>query len=403
MPNEFKVKNGLIVEGSGSTAGLPILEVYSDNTVRIGQYGQKVLYVSQSKVGIGKESDLIGILDVSGSVTVTGSVSATNFTGSLQGTSSWANNTISSSYALTASNAQTASSVSTLSQNVIITRYLTVGTSSLGSTENTIVVGVPLAGGDGEGGQILLQASGGLYTSASMIDNYQNRFRILRGTNASSDAELFSVNLHSGQIILNRYTGSGAFPGTVAANLAVDTSGNVITTAPGSVTSASYALTSSYAVSSSTATSSSYSLTASYALTSAGGGGAAFPFIGAASITGSLSVTGSIYSLVDFGSSFISGNYTMSLSDWNDLRQVSSSVSMSIHIPSSSVLNVPVGWNASFIIFTSIATGSVTFTTASGVTLRSFNNWRRINGQYGAVTLVNRAANDWYLMGNINA
>lgn len=114
-----------------------------------------------------------------------------------------------------------------------IVSSLAIGTSSLGSTENTLVVGIPSAGGTGEGGQILLQASGGLYTSASMLDNYQNRFRVLRGTNASSDAELFSINSHNGQLIFNRYTGSGAFSGTAVANLAVDTSGNVITVAAG--------------------------------------------------------------------------------------------------------------------------------------------------------------------------
>jgi hypothetical protein len=124
MPNEFKVKNGLLVSGSANinssgsgvftvdgtsgrlfqiddslsgslfsvntAAGLPIIEAFSDNTVRIGQFGQRALFISQSKVGIGKESALNGLLDVSGSITVTGSVSATNFTGSLFGTSSWA-------------------------------------------------------------------------------------------------------------------------------------------------------------------------------------------------------------------------------------------------------------------------------------------------------------------------
>ncbi len=124
MPNEFKVKNGLIVDQGGASitgssfisgslainasgssaftvdgtsgrlfsvddslsgslfsvntaAGLPIIEAFSDNTVRIGQFGRQVLYVSQSKVGIGKESNLNGILDVSGSVTITGSLSVT--------------------------------------------------------------------------------------------------------------------------------------------------------------------------------------------------------------------------------------------------------------------------------------------------------------------------------------
>ena len=121
MPNEFKVKNGLVVDQGGANitgsstisgslgilssgsnvftvdgtsgrlfsvddslsgslfsvntvAGLPIMEAFSDNTVRIGQYGQRALFVSQSKVGIGKETNLNGTLDVSGSVTITGSL-----------------------------------------------------------------------------------------------------------------------------------------------------------------------------------------------------------------------------------------------------------------------------------------------------------------------------------------
>lgn len=61
-------------------AGLPVMEAFSDNTVRIGQYGQRVLFVSQSRVGIGKETALNALLDVSGSVTITGSL---NLTGSI--------------------------------------------------------------------------------------------------------------------------------------------------------------------------------------------------------------------------------------------------------------------------------------------------------------------------------
>jgi hypothetical protein len=49
-------------------SGLPVIEAFSDNTVRIGQYGQKALYVSQSAVGIGTETPTPGYkLEVSGS------------------------------------------------------------------------------------------------------------------------------------------------------------------------------------------------------------------------------------------------------------------------------------------------------------------------------------------------
>lgn len=37
-------------------AGLPVMEAFSDNTVRIGQYGQRALFVSQSRVGVGLEN-----------------------------------------------------------------------------------------------------------------------------------------------------------------------------------------------------------------------------------------------------------------------------------------------------------------------------------------------------------
>ena len=108
MPNEFKVKNGLLVSGSANinasgsevfsvdgtsgrlfqvddtlsgslfsvntAAGLPIIEAFSDNTVRIGQFGSTVFFVSQSRVGIGKVLNLNSILDVVGTLTVTGSV-----------------------------------------------------------------------------------------------------------------------------------------------------------------------------------------------------------------------------------------------------------------------------------------------------------------------------------------
>ena len=37
-------------------AGLPVIEAFSDNTVRVGQFGQRALFVSQSSVGIGIET-----------------------------------------------------------------------------------------------------------------------------------------------------------------------------------------------------------------------------------------------------------------------------------------------------------------------------------------------------------
>lgn len=75
---------------------------------------------------------------------------------------------------------------------------LTVGLTSSGTTENTLTLGPPPAGGTGEGGQLGLQAAGGSYTSASFLDTWQDQFRILKGPNGGSTAGLMYMNLHTG-------------------------------------------------------------------------------------------------------------------------------------------------------------------------------------------------------------
>lgn len=146
---------------------------------------------------------------LTGSYAITGSLIATSFTGSLFGTASYAAQAVSASYVLnavsasratTSSFASTASFVNPLTQSVLIGGNLTVGTiTSIPSTENSLNVYPPSPGGTGEGGQILLAASGGLYTSASMLDNWQNQFRVLRGSNTGgSNAGLVYVDLQTG-------------------------------------------------------------------------------------------------------------------------------------------------------------------------------------------------------------
>lgn len=162
----------------------------------------------------------------SGSDAALNSLVVTNgITGSLFGTSSFA---ISSSRAISSSFASTASFVNTLNQNVLITGSLTVGATTIGASENTLTLG-PRDNGS-EGGQLMLQAPGGTNTSASMLDNFQNSTRLLRGTNAGSDAVVAQWNMHTRQMQLPAYTSTGAFPGSAAAFLAVDSSGNLITT-----------------------------------------------------------------------------------------------------------------------------------------------------------------------------
>jgi hypothetical protein len=197
---------------------------------------------------------------VSGSSAALTSVIATaGFTGSLSG---------SALTATSASFASTASYVNTLNQNVIITSSLAVGTSSLGPSENTITLGARDAAS--EGGQIGFNAPGGTYTSASFIDNWQNKARILKGNNTTSTGLIAQWDIHTTQMQLAGYTAASSFPGTATANLAVDSGGNVITV---STT-----------------------------------GGSVFPYVGNAVITGSLTTTGIIYAQPNGGMYFQGGD-----------------------------------------------------------------------------------------------
>jgi hypothetical protein len=47
--------------------------------------------------------------------------------------------------------------------------------------------------------------------------------------------------------------------------------------------------------------------------------------------------------------------------------------------------------------------GQTTIVATGGVTIRSANNWLKINARYGAVTLVKVATDEWYVFGNLNA
>ena len=237
---------------------------------------------------------------ITGSLTVTGSLNVTTgITGSLLGTASFATSALSSSFATTSisssfaasasfaisssraissSFASTASFVNTLNQNVLITGSTTIASTTAGASENTLTLGPSPAGGTGEGGQLGLNAQGGTYTSASFIDNYQNQIRILRGSNAGSDGLVASWNLHTKQMQLPAYTAASSFVGTAAANLAVDSGGNVITV---STT-----------------------------------GGSVFPYTGNAVITGSLTVTQPIYVPIN-GAMYFQGGDDAALYDIN--------------------------------------------------------------------------------------
>lgn len=94
--------------------------------------------------------------------------------------------------------------------DTIITGSLTVSSTTVGAAENTLTLGLAPAGGAGEGGQLGFNATGGTYTSASFIDLWQNKLRVLKGTNAGSTAEVANFDLQT--LYLNLPGGAVTMP-----------------------------------------------------------------------------------------------------------------------------------------------------------------------------------------------
>jgi hypothetical protein len=137
------------------------------------------------------------------------------------------------------------------SSGVIMSSSLTVGRiTSTPSTEATLNVYPPMISGVGEGGQILLAASGGIYTSASMLDTWQNYFRILRGTNTGgSNAQLLGLDLQTGNLsiagalIPNAWTAGQVIKDTMLSNTEVTVSTTTIATSTSDTDFVTYSYT----------------------------------------------------------------------------------------------------------------------------------------------------------------
>jgi hypothetical protein len=233
MANEFKIKNGFFSEGSSNITGS--LTVSAGIT---GSLQGTATTASNITPAISNDADT-RIITANGNGTLNGESNLT-FNGSLLN----------------------------VAGNLLVTGSATIGSSTAGASENSLTLGARDT--SNEGGQLGFNAPGGTYTSASFIDNYTNKIRILKGNNTTSTGLVAQWDLHTTQMHLPAYTSTSAFPGTAVANLAVDSSGNVITV--------------------STA------------------GGTVFPYTGNAVITGSLTVTQPIYVPINGGMYFQGGD-----------------------------------------------------------------------------------------------
>ncbi len=135
---------------------------------------------------------------------------------------------------------------------------------------------------------------------------------------------------------------------------------------------------------------------------------AKFDVSGSAIITGSLNITGSLsLNGSAVGEPFTTvtltrqtSNYTLVLTDAGKVVEMNSGSANTLTVPPSSSVNFPSG---SFIDVIQYGAGQTTFVTGSGVTIRSTNDWLKMNARYGAATLIKIGANEWYLIGNLNA
>ena len=78
---------------------------------------------------------------------------------------------------------------------------------------------------------------------------------------------------------------------------------------------------------------------------------------------------------------------------------MNSSSANTVTIPSNSTAAIPVGTRVEVV---RRGTGSTQILAAGGVTIRSLVG-TYISGQYGCATLVKRAANEWYVFGDLSA
>ena len=171
-----------------TAAGLPVMEAFSDNTVRIGQFGRRALFVSQSAIGIGKETGINGILDISGSTVITGSLivtGSTNVIGDVTGSNARFTGTITAQTLVvqTVSSSITYSSGSNIFGNSLANTQTFTG--SVGMTGSLNVVGNTTITGS-------LTVTGSVFITSASINNQQ----------------ILSTNSGSYQIVTSTATGS---------------------------------------------------------------------------------------------------------------------------------------------------------------------------------------------------
>ena len=119
----------------------------------------------------------------------------------------------------------------------------------------------------------------------------------------------------------------------------------------------------------------------------------------------SKSSAGTEYDLTTGGATVVSFNrqtasYTLVAGDANKIIEMNVGTANNLTVPLNSSVPFATG---TIIDVVQYGAGQTTIVATGGVTIRSANNWLKINARYGAVTLVKVATDEWYVFGNLNA
>ena len=283
----FSITDNL--EGSlmavGDASGLPILEVFSDDRVIMGQFNKNTLVVSASSVGIGKVPNQTYKLDISGSLNVSDTIYGT-FAGSIS-TASYAytasyllgsiSTAVSASFATTASYARTASYVvQAISASYASNVPLTASYALTAQTASYVVQAISASYASNVPNTASWSVSASFARTASYVMPLVQSV-IVSGSLLVSGSTNFSgsvsFNNNAGDTVFSsigdvfELTGSMQVSGSIVLTGSMYVSGSVTSSLLGTASYATNALSSSYALSASyatTALSSSNSRTASY-------------------------------------------------------------------------------------------------------------------------------------------
>ena len=120
--------------------------------------------------------------------------------------------------------------------------------------------------------------------------------------------------------------------------------------------------------------------------------------IGTTNPTAKLEVIGSVKDYATFNRQ--TSNYTFVLSDASKIIEMNVATANTGTIPLNSSVAFRTGTKIEVVQY---GAGQTTITGSAGVTLRTANNYTRINARYGAATCIKVGTDEWYLFGNLSA